>query len=206
MNKKIILLAFFDTIATLLFPIVFLPFTSGVFEALFARYEVYRNFTDETVALANFSELLKYITFRSGSLSEEFFSYEDILHMADVRVLFGICYVLFTLSILLFTFLKSEKWEKEKGLFYGAVASIFSAILVFFVVMIGGFDSFFTTFHKVLFRNDYWLLDPQTSNLIKFFPAEVFQILLALIGAAIIVISLVTLVISIWKKQGQVSR
>jgi uncharacterized membrane protein len=36
------------------------------------------------------------------------------------------------------------------------------------------FDYLFVLAHKVVFANDYWLLNPKTSNLIKFFPQALF--------------------------------
>ena len=206
MNKKSILLSIFDSLSTILFPIVAIPFLPMVFEALFSRYAVYENFSEQKVAQTNFGELLQYISFRTGSLSTEFYSYEDILHMRDVRMLFGICYVIFVVSILLFVFLKAEKEEKENSLMYGSFLSMGIVFLTGVSVFFAGFDKFFISFHKLFFSNDYWMLDPNSSNLIKFFPSEIFQTLLALIAASIIVISLVTLVSSIWAKKDRVSK
>ena len=206
MNKKTILLSVFDSFSTILFPIVSIPFLSIPFEALFSRYAIYENFSDQDVAHRNFEELLKYISFRTGSLSTEFYSAEDILHMKDVRVLFIICYVVFAVSILLFIFLKAEKEEKENALKFGSILSIGVVVLVGLVVFLSSFEKFFITFHKIFFTNDYWMLDPSSSNLIKFFPVEIFQTLLALIAASIIVISLVTLISSIWAKKDRVSK
>lgn len=44
------------------------------------------------------------------------------------------------------------------------------------------FSSAFTLFHKILFTNDLWLLDPQTDLLIRICPQSMFRIMGACIG------------------------
>lgn len=50
------------------------------------------------------------------------------------------------------------------------------------------FDSFWTMFHKILFRNDLWLLDPRTDRLIMMVPIEFFTALVYRILAAFVFI------------------
>lgn len=71
------------------------------------------------------------------------------------------------------------------------------------------FDRAFTLFHRVLFRNDLWLLDPATDLLIRICPASMFMHMGLRIGAyslaAILVVSaLATALTFIWpKKKGE---
>ena len=44
------------------------------------------------------------------------------------------------------------------------------------------FDSLFTLFHKLLFTNDLWLLDPRTDLLIRICPSSMFMNMGARIG------------------------
>ena len=46
------------------------------------------------------------------------------------------------------------------------------------------FDSLFTLFHKLLFTNDLWLLDPRTDLLIRICPQSMFSTMALIIGAA----------------------
>ena len=50
---------------------------------------------------------------------------------------------------------------------------------VFFAMLAGwayvDFDAFWTTFHKLAFRNDLWLLNPATDLMINLFPAQFFS-------------------------------
>ena len=71
------------------------------------------------------------------------------------------------------------------------------------------FDRAFTLFHRVLFRNDLWQLDPKTDLLIRICPESMFVHMGARIGAyslaAILAVSaLATALTFIWpKKKGE---
>lgn len=71
------------------------------------------------------------------------------------------------------------------------------------------FDRAFTLFHKILFQNDLWLLDPATDLLIRVCPESMFMRMGARIGvyslAAILAVSaLATALTFIWpKKKGE---
>ncbi len=67
------------------------------------------------------------------------------------------------------------------------------------------FDGAFTFFHRLLFRNDLWLLDPATDLLIRICPQSMFMAMGLRIGiwslaAMIAVPALATLVARVWPK------
>ena len=75
----------------------------------------------------------------------------------------------------------------------------------FAIYAVVDFDAAFTLFHKVLFTNDLWLLDPATDLLIRICPASMFMHMGVRIGAysliGIVAVSAVaTLVTFIWPK------
>ncbi len=80
---------------------------------------------------------------------------------------------------------------------------------VFALVAVLDFDRAFTLFHKILFRNDLWRLDPATDLLIRICPESMFMHMGARIGAcslaAILAVSaLATALTFIWpKKKGE---
>lgn len=60
-------------------------------------------------------------------------------------------------------------------------------MLVIFGVIVGivamsDFDAAFTLFHKILFNNDYWLINPFIDPIINIFPEKYFAALAAEIG------------------------
>ena len=58
------------------------------------------------------------------------------------------------------------------------------------------FDGLFVTFHRLAFRNDYWLLNPRTDLLIRLMPQEMFidlgmkGLLLFLAGEALMILGI----------------
>ena len=112
----------------------------------------------------------------------EVFNERETLHMIDVRALYqtavkvrNICLavsaVLFILAVLigkqkLFTVLWNG-WRR--GILLTAGMVLFIAIWA-----LADFDQFWTNFHLLLFDNDLWLLDPNTSVMINLFPGTFF--------------------------------
>ena len=67
------------------------------------------------------------------------------------------------------------------------------------------FNSLFINFHKLFFAsNNYWQLDPQTSNLIKFLPEQIFQELAWLWFAISVALSIIWFCISKYRGQDMV--
>ena len=100
-----------------------------------------------------------------GELNE---GYSDIelIHMEDVRNLLLLDVFL---SLLLLCFYREILSSDLVGYSLGAIG------LVVLIAVFGyfSFDWLFTTFHEVLFFNDFWLL-PANSKLITIFPLDFF--------------------------------
>lgn len=56
------------------------------------------------------------------------------------------------------------------------------------------FDATFVTFHKMLFRNNYWQFDPELDPIIQILPEEFFYHT-ALLIAAIIIFSIIAFIL-----------
>lgn len=142
--------------------------------------------------------LLDYLVGKTDSLevyadfdgvNQEFFNQREKDHMIDVQVLFvntihirNISIIGLFLSGALILWLNRKKaldvfilGIKEASMILGFVF----AFLVTFAVL--DFDSFWIYFHKVLFSNDLWLLNPNTDNLILMVPLPFFFSLVSLI-------------------------
>ena len=104
-------------------------------------------------------------------------------HMVDVRNLYRFAMVLRNVAIILLVLSLVYMTVRLKS----GTLTIFSinymktAILaaVFFAMLAGwayvDFDAFWTTFHKLAFRNDLWLLNPATDLMINLFPSQFFS-------------------------------
>jgi|GEM_PF-134692 len=122
-------------------------------------------------------------------VEQEVFNQKEKDHMIDVQVLFVNTILVRNISLGLMFFsgmilyLLNRKDTvgvlvsgiKQASLILGVVF----AFLVTFAVL--DFDSFWIYFHKVLFSNDLWLLNPYTDNLILMVPLPFFFSLVSLI-------------------------
>lgn len=111
------------------------------------------------------------------------FSEKENLHMADVRGLIGLLRLIRVLTgaAALLTaawlwFMTGKGWDAAaamKGAGLGAaLCLVLGAVLT--AVALSGFDAFFVGFHRLFFRNDLWLLNPERHLLINLMPTAFF--------------------------------
>ena len=78
-------------------------------------------------------------------------------------------------------------WGKGALIRRGAVRAA-AALALFLAALtawgIFDFDSLFTAFHRLLFTNELWLLNPETDLLIRICPQSMFAAMAAMIGGA----------------------
>lgn len=137
---------------------------------------------------------------------EQMFNQKEIDHMVDVRNLyFGSKIVLIgsiVLALVLTIYYLSLSFDKARFIFHQSFKSSFLifgiliSLLGFYILV--DFDGFWTNFHKVFFRNDLWLLNPDTDRLIQMVPLQFFNqlvfrilmtILLGVIGMVLLAFS-----------------
>ena len=76
------------------------------------------------------------------------------------------------------------------------IALIFISVSIMVVI---DFSKTFYFFHKIFFRNDYWIFDPVTDPIINALPEEFFMIELILVISLLILFTLVIKVLSFKK-------
>lgn len=163
----------------LLTPLLFFANSSKYYIFRFENYGVYEEFNefsiDDNTVDSQLESLMNHLSPLSTPLDLDFYSNEDILHLYDVKNILTLMYFLYAFSIIsVFLIYKKRrrlvnlKLVRNYCLYYILVATI-TGILIYLY-----FDKFFTVSHEITFSNNYWLLDPKTSNLIKFFPQELF--------------------------------
>ncbi len=146
----------------------------------------YEKYNVEEISGKNLKEL--------GTITEEIFIYlkdkgdeevlkpyfntREIKHMEDVKVLFKkghtLKYISFILSIItILISIKNREWKMAKGIFYRIFIwwGLIGLLLLFVLI---DFNKYFTYFHLIFFRNDLWLLDPNTDLLIQMLPEQFF--------------------------------
>lgn len=117
-----------------------------------------------------------------NGVKQNFYSIRSSVHMSDVKNLFSMArnVMLVFMTICIFTLSRLTKnqnhntivvlykvWKKTLLAF----STILTAIVIFALI---NFDAFFTCFHKMLFTNDLWLLDPYTDYIICLLPEIIF--------------------------------
>ena len=182
----------FLSLCLMLFLILFSVFTVVNTQSFFTKQYI-KNGTeaDTGMSLEDLNRatemLLDYLNDRRDNLdmqAEEFgkmaetFDEREKSHMVDVKALYRnfaiIMYTLLAVCAVGFGVLYAkDRRQFFSSLLKGAKFALAVAILLcafFGAAFTIGFDSFWTTFHKVMFTNDLWLLDPRVSTMINMFP------------------------------------
>lgn len=119
----------------------------------------------------------------------------ELIHLYDVKNLINILsltvYILGLLILLILIFNKND--ISKILIISGAITIGFVLILILF-----DFSFLFTNFHKILFTNDYWLLNKDTL-LIRTYPIEFFINFFKRLVLNIIITSLIIIAIGISK-------
>lgn len=172
------------------------------FNTDFYRYEYDKNNVTEKI---NISEddlmkatevLLGYIQDKNDSIdvdvnigdrTEKMFNQREIDHMVDVKNLYltvrNISFTaLLVFALSLFIILGDELsfmriYDSARKIY--TLLSGITCCLVLYAC--ADFNSFWTNFHKVFFRNDLWLLNPQTDRMILMVPSGFFFDLIIMI-------------------------
>lgn len=124
-----------------------------------------------------------------GGVEREFFNEREIAHMEDVKGLFlgaialrRICAVTAAACVVLLFMLRADVKRilprmlcAGSGLFLG-IAAVLAAVIS------TDFTRYFIIFHEMFFRNDLWILNPDTDLLINIVPEPFFVDTAARIG------------------------
>lgn len=143
----------------------------------FLKIEEFSGYDKETILL-NYNVLIDYCSpFFSGSLKfpSLALSASGLQHFEEVKSIFNVFFYLGFACFLILLPTIFYKYKKKDN-HYLLVSSLTSIILP---VIVGGgcainFDKAFVIFHKIFFRNDYWLFDWDTDQVIRILPDTFF--------------------------------
>lgn len=139
----------------------------------------------------NNDEKTFYHTVTEGGLPGPVFNARETRHMEDVKGLFvwvnrlQELSVIFVLAYVVAFFL----WARDSNVRQLATQALIGlglgtlAVGGIAVVAAFGFEAAFTRFHKVLFSNNLWQLDPERDHLIQMFPQDFWRDITIVLGA-----------------------
>lgn len=164
--------------------------TPGYYEKEYAKYNVTADVHMEMDDLLDVTtEMMAFLRGNREDLHvptivdgqpREFFNEREIAHMEDVRNLFvgalvlrRICIAAAVLCLILLAVLKADRPILPTSICVGM--ALFFAVGCGLTILIStDFTKYFVIFHKIFFRNDLWMLDPQTDLLINIVPEPFF--------------------------------
>lgn len=142
--------------------------------------------------------------FHQGPLKVPYFKLTDhtLIHFADVRHLFIVFELYVPISVIALWHLIRKALAEGEVMFLKLTVVITAVILLVFGFLgISDFNSAFVMMHQLLFRNNYWLIDPLKDPIINIFPEKFFQYCLFGILILIIVFNAIILIIYERKKR-----
>lgn len=210
LRKRLYLLAVSLFVVVLLITSVeLLSFRTSFYDKMYRKLEVANTIGISDVDLHRATEvLLDYTKGKTDTLDlevevdgriVEMFNQREKDHMVDVQALMKAVLMIrniatvFVAAMLVISLGMGDYLDfllnKEilGNVLFGALF-ILAALGIFILV---DFDSFWTLFHKVLFRNDLWLLNPATDRLIMMVPLEFFTALVYRILASFVFIFMI---------------
>lgn len=130
------------------------------------------------------------------------FNVRETAHMADVRDLVSVLFLVQALAIgavIALAVVMLALWPPRA---LAAAALSGSALTVAILALtslisLSGFDAAWSQFHGIAFANDFWELDPDTDHLIQMFPESFWFDVTMLIGAATMLEALVISAVSL---------
>jgi integral membrane protein (TIGR01906 family) len=161
----------------------------------FYRYEFSKNRTENVTSMSeknledSMSVVIDYMKGESGSMNfyiktngqeKPVFNAREKRHMEDVRRIVVYCIWIRRAAFLtvLFILIFLKKICSDRRVFLKTSAITFFVLtgvsLITLAAVAMDFGDAFVAFHHVLFNNDYWLLDPNTSTLINMLPETFF--------------------------------
>ena len=124
------------------------------------------------------------------------------IHFQEVKVIFEVIQITMIISgsIAILMMIRRLK-EKEYRFFKltGMLTIIIPAMLVFVVAL--DFDRAFVIFHKIVFRNDFWIFNYRSDPVIKILPETFFMHCFILIVVIVIMLALFCLLFYKYKQK-----
>lgn len=155
--------------------------------------------------LLNYNALIDYNSpFYQGELKFPTLpaSANGIEHFKEVKGIFTFFYLLgvFTLIAIIIVILYKNKKKNYSYLLTSSITAV-ALPLILGVIVALNFDAAFIAFHKLVFKNDYWMFDPVTDPVINILPESFFMHCAFMIIFIVLLLSMVLYLCYLKKKR-----
>lgn len=158
---------------------------------------------DEDTVRENYDALIDYNLRFSGDelvLPSLAMSDNGRTHFAEVKELFNVIKIsaLVLLPICIFGIVWFVRKKRYTFLRYAGWITVSAPIFVGLLVLIN-WEAIFRLFHKIVFRNEYWVFYPQYDPIIRILPSDFFMHCAVMIVALVLVSGIICLLL--WRKK-----
>jgi len=127
------------------------------------------------------------------------------IHFFEVKRIFIFLYIISIIFIVIMIFKIVTNKNNNLGKrilksFNNSVNIIALIVISISIMVVKDFSETFYFFHKIFFRNDYWIFDPVKDPIINALPEEFFMIELILLISLLIIFTLVIKVLNFRNK------
>ena len=174
--------------------------TTIVYRYVINKYEL-NNFTglSTEVLMDNYKRIVHYV---GNPFSKELIlnnlpmSNLGKIHFIEVKQIFSVLYIICIIfaGMMICMVITHRNKQLGKTLIesFNNSVNIIMLIFIFVSIMIAlDFSKTFYYFHKLFFRNDYWIFNPITDPIINSLPQELFMIELILVLSLLIIFTVV---------------
>lgn len=199
-HKRDVAIAVILSVLIIDLSILLVTFVPVIYAVTFRSFHIdaLTNKTNEQIFQA-FTTICAYLSiFHLGALKVPYFHLTNhtLIHFRDVKHLFIAFQLYVPLAIIALTLLVRRALKDREIMFLKLTVVITGMILIVFAFLgISDFNSAFVLMHQLLFRNNYWLIDPLTDPIINIFPEDFFKYCLFGILALIVLANAVLLVL-----------
>lgn len=122
------------------------------------------------------------------------FSREGKIHFEEVRNIFHSLYYIIGIGLLSFLIIVYEAYKGRTKPLKNTLKMLIILPVIVAIPMIVAFDKVFVLFHKIMFRNDYWIFDPVLDPVINILPEEFFYHETLLIVSLVVIMWILLLI------------
>lgn len=103
-------------------------------------------------------------------------------HFYECKLLFELAIIIFVVGLIIYLYLKRRKKSNYISLTKTEALVFMILPVVVLPFALANFDTFFITFHKMIFNNNNWLFDPTTDPIINILTEDFFAACFAVAG------------------------